>query len=219
MSEQARKTVLIKRYASRRLYDTEAGVYVTLDDLARYVREGKEVRVLDKDTNEDLTSQYLIQIIADRDAKGDSALPLNVLADLVRMYHAQTSALTPSFLSEAVSMFQKQQEELAASPMAFLNTLETWQAKQAELFSTAMQAWNSAAPKSAAPMSAAPMSAAPKSAAPMSAGQPAGQTSGPESAEKPEPPAAPGKDSPPSDRIAALEAQLKTLQDELRKLK
>jgi len=178
-------TVLIKRYASRRLYDTDAGAYVTLDDIARYIKEGKDVRVVDKDTKEDLTSQYLIQIIADRDSKGESALPLNVLTDLVRMYHAQASALTPAFLSEAVAAIEKQQEELAASPMAILNTMENWQAKQAELFSSAMNAWKAATPGAA------------------------------QEAAEPKPEATQEAD----DRIAALEAQLKALQDELRKKK
>ncbi|MCB1516582.1 MAG: polyhydroxyalkanoate synthesis repressor PhaR [Hyphomicrobiaceae bacterium] len=198
MNETNPDEVLIKRYSSRKLYDSGARVYVTLDDIANYIRDGKQVRVVDKDSGEDLTSQILIQIIADRDAKGESALPNDVLTDLVRMYHSQASALTPAFLTQAVEMFQKQQQEMAAAPANFMHAMEEWQSKN---LADAMKAWTGgmfgagASTKRDDATKEAPTPAKDK-------------------AQEPAKPEAPG-----DDRIAALEAQLRALQDELGKLK
>lgn len=76
---------LIKRYESRKLYDTEESRYVSLDEIATWVRQGQEVRVLDNATNNDVTSQTLTQIILDEGRKGTSFLPSELLHDLVRI--------------------------------------------------------------------------------------------------------------------------------------
>ena len=104
--------VIIKRYASRKLYDAGAKEYVTLEDIARYIRNGREVQIIDKKTGEDLTRQYLIQIIADFESQGESALPLNVLTDLVRHYQDQAKSMTPAFLSQAFDAFKEQQQKV-----------------------------------------------------------------------------------------------------------
>ncbi len=104
--------IIIKRYASRKLYDAGAKEYVTLEDIARYIREGRDVRILDKKSGEDLTRQYLVQIIADAESQGDAALPMNVLMDLVRHYQNQANALTPAFLSQMFEAFKDQQEKV-----------------------------------------------------------------------------------------------------------
>lgn len=132
-----RPPILIKRYASRKLYDPQTKVYVTLDDVAHYIREGHDVRIVDNKTEEDLTSQYLIQIIAERENKGDSPLPVAVLTDLVRLYQDQTSALTPTFLSQAVDAFTKQQQSVMQSmtnPSHAMGAMQKWQAQQAAMF-------------------------------------------------------------------------------------
>jgi polyhydroxyalkanoate synthesis repressor PhaR len=76
---------LIKRYESRKLYDTEESRYVSLEDIAGWVRSGQEVRVVDNATSEDVTQQTLTQIILDEGRKGTSFLPNELLHELVRM--------------------------------------------------------------------------------------------------------------------------------------
>jgi polyhydroxyalkanoate synthesis repressor PhaR len=76
---------LIKRYESRKLYDTEESRYVSLDEIAGWVRAGQEVRVVDNATGADVTSQTLTQIILDEGRRGTSFLPSELLHDLVRM--------------------------------------------------------------------------------------------------------------------------------------
>jgi len=76
---------LIKRYESRKLYDTEESRYVSLDEIATWVRNGQEVRVVDNATNNDVTSQTLTQIILDEGRKGTSFIPSELLHDLVRL--------------------------------------------------------------------------------------------------------------------------------------
>ena len=76
---------LIKRYESRKLYDTEESRYVSLDEIANWIRQGQDVKVTDNATNNDVTSQTLTQIILDEGRKGTSFLPNELLHDLVRL--------------------------------------------------------------------------------------------------------------------------------------
>lgn len=77
-------TRLIKRYESRKLYDTEESRYVSLDEVADWIREGQDVRVVDNATGGDVTAQTLTQIILDEGRRGTSLLPSELLHDLVR---------------------------------------------------------------------------------------------------------------------------------------
>lgn len=76
---------LIKRYESRKLYDTEESRYVSLEDIAAWVREGQEVRVVDNSTAADVTSQTLTQVILEEGRSGSRELPSDLLHDLVRI--------------------------------------------------------------------------------------------------------------------------------------
>src|SRR4029079_2981277 len=76
---------LIKRYESRKLYDTEESRYVSLEDIANWVRTGQEVKVVDNGTSEDVTAQTLTQVILDEGKKGTSLLPSELLHELVRV--------------------------------------------------------------------------------------------------------------------------------------
>lgn len=76
---------LIKRYESRKLYDTEESRYVSLEEIAAWVRQGQEVKVVDNATSADVTPQTLTQIILDEGRKGTSFLPSELLHDLVRL--------------------------------------------------------------------------------------------------------------------------------------
>ncbi len=101
------KPLLIKRYASRRLYNTESSDYVTLEDIAGFIRAGREVQIVDLKTGDDLTRQYLLQIIAEHEGRGENVLPLDVLTDLVRSYTAQAQSVVPQFLQMSFDMLRE----------------------------------------------------------------------------------------------------------------
>jgi polyhydroxyalkanoate synthesis repressor PhaR len=75
---------LIKRYPNRKLYDTEAKQYITLDGIADQIRQGEEVSVIDHATGEDLTTLTLTQIIVEQEKKQSGLLPRSVLAGLIQ---------------------------------------------------------------------------------------------------------------------------------------
>ena len=77
------RTVIIKKYENRRLYDTSNSRYVNLEDIAQMVREGTEVQVVDATSGEDLTRQVLTQIIAENAKVSDSAFPIDMLRQMV----------------------------------------------------------------------------------------------------------------------------------------
>ncbi len=141
MAEDA-KTLLIKRYASRRLYNTETSDYVTLEDIARFIRDGREVQIVDLKSGDDLTRQYLLQIIAEHESRGESVLPVNVLTDLVRSYTSQAGSVVPQFLQMSFDMLRDGQSQMMenmakVNPMAKLPGFEAMQAQQ-EAFMKAM---------------------------------------------------------------------------------
>lgn len=92
MTNKDDQPLLIKRYASRRLYNTETSDYVTLDDIAGFIRDGREVQIIDLKSGDDLTRQYLLQIIAEHESRGENVLPVDVLTDLVRSYTTRRKA-------------------------------------------------------------------------------------------------------------------------------
>ena len=134
------KPLLIKRYASRRLYNTETSDYVTLDDIAAFIRNGREVQIKDLKSGDDVTRQYLLQIIAEHESRGENVLPLNVLNDLVRSYTSQAQSVVPQFLATSFDMLRKSQSKMLdtmAGPMAGSPGFEAMRAQQ-ELFLKAM---------------------------------------------------------------------------------
>lgn len=134
--------LLIKRYASRRLYNTETSDYVTLEDIATFIREGREVQIVDLKSGDDLTRQYLLQIIAEHESRGESVLPVDVLTDLVRSYTSQSMSVVPQFLAQSFEMLQSGQSKMmenmgAINPMAKMPGFEAMKAQQ-EAFMKAM---------------------------------------------------------------------------------
>ncbi|MGC9418962.1 MAG: polyhydroxyalkanoate synthesis repressor PhaR [Rhodovulum sp.] len=108
----AKEPLLIKRYASRRLYNTETSDYVTLEDIAKVIREGREVKIVDLKSGDDLTRQYLLQIIAEHESKGESVLPINVLTDLVRSYTTSAQSIVPQFLAQSFEALRESQSKM-----------------------------------------------------------------------------------------------------------
>lgn len=132
--------LLIKRYASRRLYNTETSDYVTLDDIATFIREGRDVQIVDLKSGDDLTRQYLLQIVADHESKGENVLPLEVLTDLVRSYTTQAQSVVPQFLAMSFDMLRESQSKVMESmtnPMSAMPGFEAMRAQQ-EAFLSAM---------------------------------------------------------------------------------
>jgi polyhydroxyalkanoate synthesis repressor PhaR len=101
--------VTIKKYANRRLYDTESSTYITLDRLAQMVREGREFEVVDAKTGEDITRQVLTQIIVDEEARGSTMLPINFLKQLIGLYGNSMQNFVPQYLEAAMDSFQRNQ--------------------------------------------------------------------------------------------------------------
>jgi len=104
--------VTIKKYANRRLYDTESSAYITLDRLAQMVREGREFEVVDAKTGEDITRQVLTQIIVDEEARGSTMLPLNFLKQLIGLYGNSMQTFVPQYLEAAMDAFSRNQSKV-----------------------------------------------------------------------------------------------------------
>ena len=137
---EAKEPLLIKRYASRRLYNTETSDYVTLDDIAGFIREGREVQIVDLKSGDDLTRQYLLQIIAEHESRGENVLPLDVLTDLVRSYTSQAQSVVPQFLAMSFDMLRDGQTKMMENltmPMAGMPGFDAMRAQQ-EAFLKAM---------------------------------------------------------------------------------
>ena len=106
-------TVIIKKYANRRLYNTRSSSYITLEHLAKMTREGVDYKVLDAKSGNDITHQILTQIILDEEANGEQMLPVNFLRDLIRMYGNSMQSLIPHYLEASMENFRANQTKLA----------------------------------------------------------------------------------------------------------
>ncbi len=142
--------LLIKRYASRRLYNTETSDYVTLEDIAGFIREGREVQIVDLKTGDDLTRQYLLQIIAEHESRGENVLPVDVLNDLVRSYMGGNASVVPQFLQASFEMLRDGQSRMmenmtAINPMTKMPGFDAMQAQQQAFLKAmtgGMPGWN-----------------------------------------------------------------------------
>src|SRR5215204_4859509 len=142
--------VTIKKYANRRLYDTESSSYITLDRLAAMIREGREFEVVDAKTGEDITHQVLTQIIVDEESRGSTLLPVNFLRQLIGLYGGQMQGAVPPYLEAAMDAFQKNQQAVAG---AFGPTMFTDLAKRnMAMFEEAAQAMTGKQSKPAQPV-------------------------------------------------------------------
>ncbi len=110
MSED-KKPIIIKKYANRRLYNTDSSSYITLDFLAGLVREGKDFTVLDAKTDEDITRQILTQIIFEAENSGPNLLSVEFLRELIGHYSKNTQNFLPSYLEMSVKQFSQTQDQ------------------------------------------------------------------------------------------------------------
>lgn len=109
---EAGDAIIIKKYANRRLYNTASSSYITLEDLARMVRENVEFQVLDAKTGDDITHSILTQIIMDEEANGGQMLPVSFLRQLIGMYGNSMQAMMPSYLEASMANFRDNQSKI-----------------------------------------------------------------------------------------------------------
>lgn len=106
------KPVIIKKYANRRLYNTETSSYVTLEDLGEMVRSERDFLVYDAKSGEDLTYTVLTQIIVEEEGKtGSNLLPIGFLRQLIRFYGHSIEQLVPKYLEFSLETLTREQEK------------------------------------------------------------------------------------------------------------
>src|ERR1700741_4532158 len=106
------KPVIIKKYANRRLYNTETSSYVTLEDLGEMVRSERDFLVYDAKNGEDLTHTVLTQIIVEEEGKGgQNLLPIGFLRQLIRFYGHSIEQLVPKYLEFSLETLTREQEK------------------------------------------------------------------------------------------------------------
>ncbi len=140
--------VVIKKYANRRLYNTESSSYITLEHLAAMTREGREFKVVDAKTDEDITHNVLTQIIMEAESRGQTMLPVNFLRQLIALYGDSMQAMVPDYLDASMDSFRRNQSQFktavegafAGSPFADIAK------RNLEMFEAAAQAFKPAAP-------------------------------------------------------------------------
>lgn len=143
----AAEAVVIKKYANRRLYNTAASSYVTLEHLSEMVREGVDFIVLDAKSGDDITRSVLAQIIFEQESRGQNLLPVAFLRRLIRFYGDQMQGFLPPYLDMSMESFSKAQEQMrdnfsrtfgAATPKG---AFEEQAQRNMALFQQAMSAW------------------------------------------------------------------------------
>jgi polyhydroxyalkanoate synthesis repressor PhaR len=146
-AEAQNEPVIIKKYANRRLYNTAASQYVTLEHLSDMVREGTDFIVLDAKTGDDITRSVLTQIIFEQESRGQNLLPVSFLRRLIRFYGDQMQGFLPPYLEMSMESFSKAQETMrenmsrafgATTPMA---AFEEQAQRNMQLFQQALTMW------------------------------------------------------------------------------
>jgi polyhydroxyalkanoate synthesis repressor PhaR len=143
--------VIIKKYANRRLYDTESSTYITLERLAEMVRQKRQFQVLDAKSGEDITRSVLTQIIMDEESRGSTMLPVNFLRQLISMYGDQMQSVVPQYLEASLDALQRNQSQMREA-MAGAFTANPF----AEMARRNMELFTAGQPKPAEPDKPAP---------------------------------------------------------------
>jgi polyhydroxyalkanoate synthesis repressor PhaR len=107
--------VVVKKYANRRLYNTESSSYITLENLADMVRAGRDFVVYDAKSGDDITRGVLTQIIVEEEGKGHNLLPTNFLRQLIGFYGGSMQGVVPTYLDQAMKAFSQHQEQMQAA--------------------------------------------------------------------------------------------------------
>ena len=218
---EKRDTVVIKKYANRRLYNTEMSSYVTLEDLAAMVRSDRDFVVYDAKTGDDLTHGVLTQIIVEQESrgKGQSMLPIPFLRQLIRFYDDSMSKMVPGYLQFSLESLAKEQTKFRTqfagafgSPTAAFDVYQDQVRKNMELFEQALTVWVATPGPLGAPEAKKPVSNGLQPGQPGYV-QPLPQVrTVPVAVAKSEPP------PPPRDEIGELKAQLAAMQQRIERI-
>ena len=143
--------IIITKYSSRRLYNTQTSEYVTLDQIAEFIRDSIEVQIIDKETNEDVTNQYLLQIISDYEIKKGASIPKDILTEIIKSYSDASKNFMPEILSQTFNFMKENQEKFLKSFNSNFDvnsnneksteTLKNWQDFQSQMMSNIMYPW------------------------------------------------------------------------------
>lgn len=208
--------VVIKKYANRRLYNTDTSTYVTLDDLAAMVKGGRDFVVFDAKSGDDLTHSVLTQIIVEQESRmggGQTLLPIPFLRQLIRFYGDSIERMVPSYLQVSLEALAKEQQRFrktfadAFTPAGAFEVYQEQARKNLVMFEQAMAMFSpfSKPPGGVRPGPGGEAEAAPQAAKP--------EPAKPE-AVKPVPVASPQR----SDDISELKSQLSAMQAKLEEL-
>jgi len=118
------ETIIIKRYANRKLYDTVRKEYITLNGLSKLIREGAEIQVIDNESGEDLTARTLTQIILEQENLGSSLIPKSFLINLIRTGEDQIATLQRNFQGSLGSWRQIDEKIASISKQKLIPTRE-----------------------------------------------------------------------------------------------
>lgn len=205
-----KESVVIKKYANRRLYNTETSTYVTLEDLAQMVRSERDFVVFDARTGDDLTHSVLTQIIVEQESRagGQTLLPVPFLRQLIRFYGGAMERMVPSYLQVSLETLTREQDRFrkqfanAFTPQGALEAYQEQARKNLQLFEQAMTMFT---PFAGVKPSGKPEEAAAKTDA---ADRPASGK-----------PAAPAAEAPrDSDELTAMRNELAAMQARIDKL-
>lgn len=158
--------VIIKKYANRRLYDTESSSYITLDHLSQMTRAGREFKVVDAKSGDDITHNVLTQIIVEEENRGTTLLPVSFLRQLISMYGDQMQAMVPHYLEASMEAFRRNQEQVRSTMMGMMaggsNPFEALARQNMAMMKAAADMWgNPPMPGGLPPLGEAPVPEAP----------------------------------------------------------
>ena len=152
------ETVIIKKYANRRLYNTQSSSYITLDHLSKMTREGVDFKVFDAKTGAEITHQILTQIIMEEELSGEHMLPVNFLRQLISLYGNSVQGLVPHYLEASMQNFLANQTKIAKAFEDSIgsNPLAKLAQKNLAMFTAAATAFMPGAKKTEAPPASDP---------------------------------------------------------------
>ena len=228
-----KEPVVVKKYANRRLYNTETSTYVTLDDLAAMVKSERDFVVYDAKSGDDLTHSVLTQIIVEQEgrmASGQTMLPIPFLRQLIRFYGDSVGKLVPSYLQVSLDTLTREQGRArdqftsAFTPQGALDAYHEQARKNLAMFEQAMKMFspfganNAAAPTSPVPPTA-PDSVLPRPASKTATVAPANEATISHLAfVKPPAETQTKPASPATDQLAEMRAQMASMQAMIEKL-
>ena len=128
---------IIKKYPNRRLYDTEISSYITIEDVKKLVLDDKDFRVVDVKTNDDLTRNILIQIIAEQEHGDQPIFSANALTRIIHAYGKSNQYFLSDYLNKCLEIFDQQQTAFQNHMKQLSDSIED----MSELTETSMKFW------------------------------------------------------------------------------